>query len=146
MGGVEGVLTKEAAKLGGKWALGAVPGGGWAITITSALHSLVNASLAEDLDAVRKLECCPHIELAGSFFAGHGAIAAMDRINTSEGTVWEATNNKGWYYHPQQDYRMLHAVTIYRRSSDGRGWYVEKPGQPRQTLRHCQTCINKYRG
>ncbi len=146
MGGTKDVLIKEGVKQLGKWGLGAFPGAGWAVTITSALHSMVNASLAEDLDGIRKLECCPHIELAGSFFSGHGAIGAMDRIHTSEGTVWEATNNKGWYYHPQQDFRMLHAVTIYRRSPDGRGWHVEQPGQPNQTLKHCEKCLVRYRG
>jgi hypothetical protein len=87
----------------------------------------------------RNLEVCPHIGGCQS------AIDAM-RLVSSEGvTAWQA-HDRYWYFHPQPDYRVRHAVQIYRYLPDRDTWAVELPGKPRVAVQDCLACVEAHAG
>lgn len=90
-----------------------------------------------NLENVRQnLEVCPHI--GGCANNAH----AMSLVNNQEVTAWQAPDTY-WYFHPQSDYLVRHAVQIYRSLPDG-GWAIETPGRPRVQAVDCLGCCEAH--
>ena len=90
---------------------------------------------AANLEHIRKwVEFCPHIG------GCQNNIDAMSLVRNQEVTAWQGPDGY-WYFHPQQNKRVLSAMKIYRWLPDRGTWAEEKPGSPRVQVADCIVCV-----
>jgi hypothetical protein len=112
---------------------------GYGMLFVAFIDTYSKAIAAANLENIRKtVEICPHIGQCE-----HNRHAMKIAAETTA-TVWQAPDMY-WYFHPQMNYRVRHAVQMYRSTANG-GWRIEDRNRPEFRTQDCLACCEAHQG